>query len=120
MQPMICVRQLLVMVEFLRIPFLSQLVFEEPVLREQLGLLLNLCSCHHLLFLNVHHVAAAVVVMADMLLIGPGQDRDDVVQNRIDFRIIFCGDWLVGQCDRVPAASNFRGVQSSVNMNDHL
>ena len=104
---------------------------------------------HHLLFLHVHHVAVAIVVVAHVVLVEPRhgadfvlgaqilpvpvhhhvlpvgiergpQHQDDVVENRVDLRIVLRGEQLVGQHHGVLRAGHFVGVQAAIDVHDHL
>ncbi len=109
----------------------------------------QLSASHFLRLEHVVHVAVAVVIVPDVLLIQIGQradlirrtqvlsiprddfvltvriqrrpqHHDDVVQNRIDLRIALGRDELISQLNRVLRAGHLGGVKPTVEMNDRL
>ncbi len=113
------------------------------------GAVFDFCAGDDLRLDHVEHVAVAVVVVADVLLVEPrhwrdferssevaaipGDDHvlavgvdggpeheDDVVQDGIDLGVALRRDELVRKLDGMLAAGNFAGVESAIDVNDDL
>jgi hypothetical protein len=111
------------------------------------GTVLDLRLRHDPLFFHIHHVAIAIVVVADILLLEPRhrsdlilgpqvlpvprddhvltigiqrwpQHQDHVAQNRVDVKIILCGDEFVASAIEcwLPATSEECNLPSICTM----
>src|SRR4051794_33258154 len=101
----------------------------------------------YLLLEHVLHVAVAVIVVADVLLVKPGhgadfiggsdaihvplgdhvlavrvergiEDENDVLENRVYLRIVLGGEQTIGELDGVLAAGDFGRMQTAIYMDD--